>query len=117
MAGVKGRFEGCIPERVFERVRVECEVRGVKDCWVLTFGGSNQYVQVQWYADGERRYAAAHRVAWIAANGPIPDGYGVERTCYTPKCVRVDHLALISEEVAKDRAQWHMKRRRRAGRR
>ncbi len=36
----------------------------------------------------------AHRVAWIMANGPIPDGLWVLHRCDNPPCVRLDHLFL-----------------------
>ncbi len=36
----------------------------------------------------------AHRVAWLLANGPIPDGLLALHRCDTPACVRHDHLFL-----------------------
>lgn len=36
----------------------------------------------------------AHRVAWIIANGPIPQGMHVLHTCDNPACVKVEHLFL-----------------------
>ena len=38
----------------------------------------------------------AHRVAWEITNGPIPSGMEIDHTCFTPACVRPDHLALIT---------------------
>lgn len=47
---------------------------------------------------GHRRYhgrmTLAHRVAWIEANGPIPDGMIVMHTCDNPPCINVEHLRL-----------------------
>ena len=36
----------------------------------------------------------AHRVAWIFANGPIPQGLCVLHKCDNPPCVAVEHLFL-----------------------
>jgi len=37
-------------------------------------------------------YRGAHRVAWILANGPIPDNALVLHRCDVHHCVRHDHL-------------------------
>lgn len=38
----------------------------------------------------------AHRHAWEVANGPIPDDMTVDHRCFTPACVRPDHLRLLT---------------------
>lgn len=45
---------------------------------------------------GERR---AHRRAWVAEHGPIPDGMHVLHRCDNPPCRRVDHLFLGSHRA------------------
>lgn len=55
-----------------------------------------------------RKYAT-HRVAWIIANGAIPDGMCVMHKCDTPSCCNPEHLRLgsnqdnIDDAVAKGR--------------
>lgn len=44
----------------------------------------------------------AHRVAWVIANGEIPDNLHVLHHCDNPPCVRVSHLFLGTQ---KDNAQ------------
>lgn len=48
---------------------------------------------------GRRNNVLAHRAAWIAANGPIPDGLCVCHRCEVRRCVNVDHLFLQQQAV------------------
>ena len=50
----------------------------------------------------------AHRAAWIAAHGPVPDGLEIDHLCRNPLCVNVAHLEAVtpSENVRRSpRAQ------------
>lgn len=42
----------------------------------------------------DRQSFSAHRAAWIAANGEIPDGLCVCHRCDVPVCVNVEHMFL-----------------------
>jgi HNH endonuclease len=52
---------------------------------------NNQGYGVMW-ANG--RLHLVHRLSWVFANGPIPDGQWILHRCDTPNCVRPDHLFL-----------------------
>jgi hypothetical protein len=43
---------------------------------------------------GRPREVLAHRAAWLAFVGPIPDGYVVRSTCGVRDCTRPDHHEL-----------------------
>jgi len=43
-----------------------------------------------------RRNRLAHRVAWELERGPIPDGLTVDHLCRNKRCVRVEHMELVT---------------------
>lgn len=73
------------PQRVLNRIFDQIDVRGADECWPWTLSvGSHGYGQVGWY-DAELGHCVmttAHRVAWIAANGAIPDGFDIDHECH-----------------------------------
>lgn len=86
-----------IPPRVAERAASRFVIDG--ECHVSTYStGSHGYAQIGWVPDSATRstMTTAHRAAWVYANGPIPEGMTVDHTCRNRRCVRVDHLRLLT---------------------
>jgi hypothetical protein len=75
----------------------------VGDCLIYTAGSTNErggHALIKF----RRRNMGAHRVAWILANGEIPNGLWVLHSCDVPRCIRVDHLRLgTPADNARDR--------------
>lgn len=61
------------------------------ECLVYTGGCDKDGYGKTWH-DGKS--IRAHVAAWIASNGPIPDGLLVLHHCDTPPCFRLEHLYL-----------------------
>lgn len=41
----------------------------------------------------------AHRVAWILANGPVPEGLVLDHLCRNRACCEVTHLELVTHRI------------------
>lgn len=74
----------------------------MKTC--INFTGSKDKDGYGWQRGfGERK---AHRVAYVQANGPVPDGLWVLHTCNNPSCINPDHLyAGTPKQNSEDRRQ------------
>lgn len=84
-------------------------------CWLWTgLKSHNGYGQLMCkIRDGYFRPVRAHRIAWEAVNGPIPEGMYVLHSCDTPACCNPKHLFLgtakdnIHDAVRKGRHPHH----------
>lgn len=43
----------------------------------------------------------AHRIAWVLARGPIPEGLELDHVCENTSCVNVDHLQILTKSEHK----------------
>ena len=68
-------------------------VEGPGGCLIWTAAKNNSgYGQFSWLG-GTR---SAHRVAYMAAKGPIPEGYHIDHLCRVKLCVNADHLEAVT---------------------
>lgn len=88
-----------IPERVAQRALHAFTLDPDTFCHVSTYSvASHGYAQIGWYlAPGKTTGTTAHRAAWTAVHGQIPDGMDVDHwRCGNSRCVNVRHLRLLS---------------------
>ena len=87
-------------------MRLEIDITA-DGCWLWQRGRSGEGYGVL-YPDG-RTPTYAHRFAYEAAYGPIPEGLTLDHTCRTPNCIRASHLEAVPHivNVQRGRAQKH----------
>lgn len=91
------RFRSEIPDRVVERLVRHVERDESSGCVISLYSVMNNgYAQIGWGENGKTVMMLAHRVAWIASWGEIPDGMTVDHLCKTRRCINVEHLRLLS---------------------
>jgi hypothetical protein len=97
-----------IPQRVIDRIFDNYDIRGEDECWPWKLStGSHGYGQIGWQTDtGIEAGTTAHRVMWIAVNGPIPEGLTVDHRCRNRPCGNPRHLRLRTNvDNARDNGQ------------
>lgn len=88
------------PQRVVDRTLRKVDRDEATGCLVSRYSvGSHGYAQVGWHDHelGKTVMRLCHRVAWEAANGPIPEGMTVDHEeCHNRKCIELTHLRLLT---------------------
>lgn len=82
-------------ERLVMPVRFWEKVRFTDTCWIWT-GANSGIARPYGVAWNGRRRVKAHRYAYEAANGPIPEGLEVDHLCKVTLCVRPAHLEAVT---------------------
>lgn len=64
----------------------------------------NGYGRVIVYEDGVKKSRLAHRAAWQAARGPVPEGMPLDHLCRNRGCIELEHLEPVTQKVNLERA-------------
>jgi len=96
---------------VLDRVMSRVDRRGADECWPwLMSVGSHGYGQIGWWVgSGQSTMMTAHRVVWIAHNGPVPDDLVVDHVCHNRVCCNPAHLRLLSDSENARLTSWVLK--------
>lgn len=87
-----------IPERVALRAYLNYDVDRGTGCYISRYSvASHGYAQIGWGGNlADRGGTTAHRAAWTHAYGQIPAGMTIDHLCKNRRCVRVEHLRMLS---------------------
>jgi hypothetical protein len=74
--------------------------------WYVEIGGdgcwewrAHRDVRGYGHTTWKSRSWLAHRLHWVAINGPIPGDWDVDHLCRNPSCVRIGHLEAVPHVV------------------
>lgn len=79
-----------LPARFWDKIETSDN-----ECWMWTSAQWGRGYGCYWL-DG--RAQAAHRVAYVALVGLIPEGLHIDHLCRTPLCVNPDHMEPVTNE-------------------
>lgn len=92
---------------VRDRLMAKVEVNKVTGCWIWCGGiDSRGYGSVQIEVAGVLE-VRAHRAAYRAFVGSIPDGFQIDHLCRVTSCVNPDHLEAVTPRENTRRAFSH----------
>lgn len=87
-----------VAERTRERI-AKLARPSAAGCWV--WGGRLDrygYGAFRLTLDGRKRDTGAHRAAWLAHRGDIPDGLQIDHLCRNRACCNPSHLDLVTNQ-------------------
>jgi hypothetical protein len=96
---------GIVPRPPIERLRAKLALDPATGCMEWT--GALDRKGYARLAMGEGRNKIAHRVAYEAERGPIPDGLTIDHLCRNKRCSNPDHLEAVTfaENTRRENAQ------------
>lgn len=66
-------------------------------CWIWVGGLSSH--GYGWISTKSRTASLAHRISWFLLKGDIPEGFEPDHLCRVRKCVRPEHVELVTHAV------------------
>lgn len=72
------------------------KVNKTETCWLWTGAGSQSGLGHGRFALTHDKLVGAHRFAYEACIGVIPEGRQLDHLCRNPSCVRPDHLEIVT---------------------
>lgn len=92
--------------RLFSRFKVN-----ENGCWLWSGCTSWGYGIINGQTkEFRKRTLKAHRVAYTALNGPIPDGLTIDHLCFTRNCINPSHMEPVTLEENCTRSNIWLKR-------
>lgn len=83
-------------ESTARRFWAKVDVRSADECWLWT-ASTNTAGYGQFWLD--TRQLGAHRVAYEALVGPIPDGLQIDHLCRVKNCLNPAHMEPVTQRV------------------
>jgi len=82
-------------------IKKQIAVQKPGGCWIRSGRKPtlNGYTNITKTVAGKRRYYYAHRVMYVAAKGPIPDGLTIDHLCNNRACCNPKHLQAVPQHV------------------
>ena len=87
-------MSGKVTRLAAERFESFCMPEPNSGCIIWT-GGGDRYGNF-WL---NRRSIGAHVFAWVAANGPLPQGLQIDHLCRNTRCVNARHLEAVTAKT------------------
>lgn len=79
-------------ERIHDNITIDAN-----GCWIWQLSISVWgYGRIKIWVDGGQKLISAHRYAYEALVGPIPDGLQIDHLCRVRSCVNPDHLEPVT---------------------
>jgi hypothetical protein len=86
-----------VPDQVAHRALSRWTLEAPTGCHISTYStGSHGYAQIGWWEKPRNRMVLAHRAAWVAVFGQIPEGMTIDHVCKNRQCVNLEHLRMLT---------------------